>query len=90
MKQVSDEVIQVAMLRRCTPESDRKKKAIERRRASGPSIGVLMATSGVGIPWVTVISPRNADLSNEEVEIMSDHLPSWPPQPLFQCLGKLR
>lgn len=37
MKQVSNEVIWVAMLKRCTPEGDQKKKAVGKRlRTSGP------------------------------------------------------
>lgn len=42
----------------------------KRPRTSGPSVGVLIAASGLGFPRVTVISSRNADLNDKEVEIV--------------------
>lgn len=68
---MSENMIRVATLKRCAPEGNKKKRAINKRpKTLGPSIGATVIVTRSGIPRVTIVGLRNADPSDEEVKVV--------------------
>lgn len=79
MRQVLNDAIWAATLKRCIPKGDRKKKAINKRlKNSRPSIGAPMAATRSGVPRVTIIPPRDANPHDEVMVILAPPAISAP------------